>query len=74
MKVKKCPFCGEEQDIHMRANYSPKMRVWLVFIKCEVFGGQTKVFPCEEDPESEEWENDACVKALRAWNKRNGRN
>ena len=33
-----------------------------------------KVFPCEEDPESEEWENDACVKALRAWNKRNGRN
>ena len=52
MKVKKCPFCGEDQDIHMRANYSKKMRVWLVFIKCEVCGGQTKVIPCEEDPES----------------------
>ena len=71
MEVKGCPFCGENEMIELRSRRcSARYMGWIVFVTCEMCGAQSKVFSCSEDPPESEWQNDACYKAIKAWNRR----
>ena len=66
--IKYCPHCGGEA--RLTANYSPKTKLWFIQVKCVLCGATGKVYTQAEDPEVSDWETDACIKALYAWNKR----
>ena len=68
MNIEKCPHCGGEAALN--ANYSPKNRIWFIFVKCSLCGAQGKVFSDNRDPEPKEWSSEACKNALSAWNLR----
>lgn len=66
--IKNCPHCGAEATLH--ANYSYKTRSYFVMVKCNMCGSQGKIYNSNEDPESVDWNNTACIDALKAWNMR----
>lgn len=66
--LKSCPFCGGDADYC--CNYSYKTHVYFVMVKCTVCGSQGKVYSVNEDPEDEDWQNDACIAAAKLWNRR----
>ena len=66
--LKKCPHCGGAACLN--SSYSYRARSYFVFVKCFVCGSQGKIYNSEQDPEQEEWNNAACIKAVEAWNMR----
>lgn len=72
MTVKTCPHCGGTACLN--ANCSYKKRTYFVFVRCDICGAQGKVYSSPEDPAAENWENDACIDAIKAWNMRVGAN
>lgn len=66
--IKKCPFCGGAACL--TRSYSYKTRSYFVYVKCDVCGGQGKIYRSAEDPAEEKWENSACQCARVAWNLR----
>lgn len=66
--IKLCPHCGGEAALH--ANYSYKTRSYFVMCKCGMCGSQGKIYNSPDNPESEEWNNIACIDAIKAWNMR----
>lgn len=65
---KNCPFCNGEPTLS--SNYSYKTRCYFVMAKCTFCGSQGKIFSCKDDPEDANWNNDACINAVKAWNMR----
>ncbi len=55
---------------YLNANYSYKTRSYFVFVKCDICGATGKTTTSQEDPAAEEWNNDACNRAIEAWNLR----
>lgn len=67
--IKDCPFCGGEASIWQNYNY--KAEVFFVMCKCDVCGSQGKTFNSgDEVPVEVDWDNDACRRAIKAWNRR----
>ena len=71
--IKKCPFCGGHAELCandiMRGEARGKC---FVFVKCEICRAQGKTFLSNEDPDECNWENRACLSAIKAWNLRTG--
>lgn len=68
--LKSCPHCGGIACLH--SNYSYKTRSYFVFVKCEVCGATGKVTTSKDEPAAQEWNNEACDRAVSAWNMRKG--
>ena len=74
MNLKKCPFCGSYK-IYVNKNYSGKTNTFFYFVKCDICGGTggsaglPKYF---EITDENEWNNDACDRAVAKWNNREG--
>ena len=68
--IKRCPHCGSPSDLNSR--YSYKTKRYFVFVRCEMCGAQGKIYNSEQNPEEQQWDNDACHNAIKAWNMRNG--
>lgn len=71
MNISTCPHCGGEA--YLAANYSYKIRKYFVFCKCDICGAQGKSYTSEEDPAAENWDNQPCRDAIKAWNMRTGK-
>lgn len=67
-KIKKCPFCGGKATLN--SNYSHKARAYFVFVKCDVCGGQGKIYYNQDDPSENDWNDTPCNDAVNAWNMR----
>ena len=67
-RIKDCPHCGG--DGILSANYSPKLKLWFVTVKCQFCGATGKYYTQSESPKKTDWETDACYDAVSAWNKR----
>lgn len=67
-KLKKCPFCGE--DAYIVANYSDRVRQYYVSVKCEFCGSQARGTRCSYDPAKKNFDDEASMRAIRAWNMR----
>jgi hypothetical protein len=67
-EIKGCPFCGSDASLY--ANWNRRMMNWFVFVQCDFCNGSGKSFLSISDPEEMNWDNDACNKAIDAWNKR----
>lgn len=68
LKIKKCPHCGGVG--YLNSNYSNKYRSYFVFVKCDVCGAQAKTYSSQEEPAEVDWNNNACIEAINAWNMR----
>ncbi len=68
MKIKPCPHCGGPAFLNQ--NYSYRKRTYFVFVKCEMCGAQGKIYHSDEEPAAAEWNNQACDRAIVAWNMR----
>lgn len=68
MPIKTCPHCGGTACLN--ANYSYKIKLHFVFVKCDICGAQGKTYTSTEAPQDKEWNNSACVDAVCAWNMR----
>ncbi len=68
MLIKNCPHCGGRATL--RANKSPKTHGYFVSITCTVCGAQSKAFYTERNPERDDWQSEACLDAVGAWNMR----
>lgn len=66
--IKPCPHCGGTACLH--GNYSRKIKSYFVFAKCDICGAQAKVYKSPENPEDVDWDNQACIDAVAAWNLR----
>lgn len=66
--IRECPHCGAEATLN--ANYSYKTRSYFVMCKCNMCGAQGKIYNSNEEPESVNWNNIACIDAIKAWNMR----
>ena len=66
--IKPCQHCNGVA--YLNANYSYKTRSYFVFVKCEVCGATGKTTSSKEDPQAEDWQSEACERALEAWNLR----
>ena len=66
--IKTCPHCGGTACLN--ANYSYKTRTYFVFVKCDICGAQGKIYNSTEEPAAAEWNNNACIDAVKAWNMR----
>lgn len=67
-KMKPCPHCGGTACLH--SNFSHKARRYFVFAKCDICGAQGKIFQSEDEPAAADWNNNACIDAVKAWNMR----
>lgn len=67
-KILPCPHCGGQA--YLNSNYSYKTRSYFVFVKCDICGAQGKIFNSEDAPAAADWDNEACVGAVDAWNMR----
>lgn len=65
---KSCPFCGGAPCL--RANHNNKTRCFFVMAECTFCGAQGRKYSSKEDPETVDWNNDACIKAVNTWNMR----
>ena len=71
---KKCPFCGGEPELRYKGitkwRYSDT--VCIVFVRCTFCKAQSQVFPDDSFPDENgsDWEDNACINAVAAWNKR----
>ena len=63
-----CPHCGGVANLY--SNYSHKTKNYFVFVKCEICGSQGRIYNSKKEPCDENWENDACINAIDAWNMR----
>lgn len=71
--IKECPFCGGEAELH--ANYNWKLKLWFVYVQCEVCGSRGKSFTNIRYLEPDDdgfWETKKAVCAVEAWNRRKG--
>lgn len=66
--LRTCPFCGGEA--YLTANYSPKIKRYFIFAKCEDCGATGAAKCSKESPEVRDWETPACGRAIDAWNAR----
>lgn len=66
--IKPCPHCNG--IAYLNSNYSYKIRRFFVFVKCDICGSQGKITTSQEEPASVDWNNEACNKAIEAWNMR----
>lgn len=66
--LKKCPFCGG--DAALNSSFSYRIRKHFVFVKCNICGGQGKIYNDTEDPADKDWNDVACNDAVNAWNMR----
>lgn len=67
-KIKHCPHCAGVSYLH--SNYSNKYRCFFVFVKCDICGAQGKAYKSAEAPSETDWESEACIDAIEAWNMR----
>ena len=67
-KLKPCPFCGG--DAYLNQRYNSRGRVNMIFAQCDFCGSRGRIFSSYTDAAEDNWQNDACVKATNAWNKR----
>ncbi len=67
-ELKECPFCGGEA--YMLTSYSERARRYYVLVACDDCRAQAARFTCSSDPEKSGWSNDACKRAIKAWNTR----
>lgn len=67
-EIKPCPHCGGEAIMY--ANYSKRTSSYMIFIKCGICGSCGKTTAQKEDPEIDDWQSNACKRALSAWNMR----
>ena len=65
-----CPHCGGISYLNSRYNY--RSRCHYVFVKCDICGAQGKTYTSANDPVEDDWNNDSCQEAIRAWNMRTG--
>lgn len=68
VELKKCPFCAG--DAYLTSSYSERTRRFYVFATCDNCGAQAKRCTCSNDPEKAGWNNEACKRAINAWNMR----
>ena len=66
--VKPCPHCGGSAVL--KANFSPKLNKFFVFVKCEECGAQGRAGSCTESPADDDWNNEGCGSAQYWWNLR----
>lgn len=66
--LKACPFCNGAGILTQ--NYSYKTRSYFVFVKCQLCTAQSKCYSSGTDAEADDWQNEACEKAIAAWNTR----
>ena len=66
--IKPCPHCGGEAIMY--ANYAPRTKSYMIFVKCGICGATGKTTAQKDDPAADNWESDACARALDAWNMR----
>lgn len=66
-KLKKCPFCGS-REVYLNSKWA--RYGYMVFVKCDICGGQTRVFNSHTNPDDDDWENAQCKQAMAAWNRR----
>ena len=66
--IKPCPHCGGTSSLN--ANSSYKIRSYFVMVKCDICLAQGKPYRCDEHPADEDWNNQACIDAINAWNMR----
>ena len=66
--IKKCPFCGGAGIL--TENFSFKTRSYFIFVKCQLCGAQSKTYASLTDAEADDWQSEACEKAIAAWNTR----
>lgn len=67
-RLKPCPHCGGTGCLN--ANYSYKIRSYFVFVKCDICHAQGKSYRSEDNPDEVDWQNAACLDAVKAWNMR----
>lgn len=66
--IKPCPHCNGVA--YLNANYSYKTRSYFIYVKCDICGATGKTTTSQEDPQGEEWQSEACERAIEAWNLR----
>lgn len=66
--VKPCPHCGGSASLS--SFYSYRQYFYYVFVKCDICGAQGKTYKSIGKPSQENWNNEACIDALNAWNMR----
>lgn len=62
-----CPHCGGEANLYTEYNQGGK---YDVFVKCESCGARSGVYISEDYPGIDNWNNEACLDAVKAWNTR----
>lgn len=65
--LKGCPHCGG--GARLRKNYSRKLQMYFVYVKCDICGAQGKSVTSKYEAE-DDWNTPACEKAVSAWNMR----
>lgn len=66
-----CPHCGGGGYLMRncgRGRYGS--RLYYVMVRCNLCGAQGKIYSDEEDPADNDWNDQACVNAVKAWNMR----
>ena len=67
-RIKPCPHCGGVS--YLNSNFSYKTRSYFIFVKCEICGATGKTAGSKENPAADDWQSDACERAVEAWNMR----
>lgn len=65
-ELKPCPFCGDEANMWCRGT----RHGYMIIVKCDLCGAQTKAFWSDTDAADDDWNNQACKMAAKAWNRR----
>lgn len=68
MELLNCPFCGGKAFLNQ--NYSRKYKTFFFFVRCDDCGASGRTCASDESGPECDWNNDACHRAERAWNKR----
>ena len=71
-KLLPCPFCGSE-DVFFNRNFNQRLDVYFAWIECDCCGARTKGCSSADDPaKNDAWDNKACDRCAKAWNRRSG--
>lgn len=68
MQVKLCPHCGGTACLN--ASYGYRTLTYFIYVKCDICGATGKTYTSATDPAIDNWENSACIDAVKAWNMR----
>lgn len=66
--IKPCPHCGGAA--YLNSNYSPRLKSYMVYVRCDVCGAQGRIYNDDTEPAAQDWQTEAAYSAVEAWNLR----